>query len=74
MRWQIKRLADNCEGLIPFQNATRKLRRRVVPYHPCLSRRAYAISEGLMQIQWLRDAIAIKAFKLPEPGTPSTNL
>lgn len=57
MRWQTKCLKDNCKGLIPFQNAMRKLKRRVVPYHPCLARGAYAISEGLIQIQWLRDTL-----------------
>lgn len=57
MRWQTKCLIDNCKGLIPFQKAMRKLKRRIVPYHTCLPRGAYAISEGLLQIQWLRDTL-----------------
>jgi len=57
MRWQIKCLIDNGKGLIPFQEFLRKLKRRLVPYRPCLGRGAYAIGEGILQIQWLREAL-----------------
>ena len=35
----------------------RNLKRRVIPYHPSLARGAYAINEGLIQIQWLGDTL-----------------
>ena len=57
MRWQIKCFIDNCKGMVPFQNKFRKLKRRLVPYRPSLSRGAYAIDEGIVQVQWLRDAL-----------------
>jgi SAM-dependent methyltransferase len=57
MSWQMKCFIDNCKGLIPFQYSLRKLKRRVGPYHPCLPRGAYAINEGLIQIQWLCDTL-----------------
>jgi SAM-dependent methyltransferase len=57
MRWQIKCLIDNSKTLIPFQHAMRKLKRRMVPYHPSLARGAYAISERLLHIRWLRDIL-----------------
>ena len=57
MRWQMKALLDNCKGLVPFQNTLRRLKRRVVPYRPSYSRGAYAIDEGLIQVQWLRETL-----------------
>lgn len=57
MRWQVKCLVDNCKGLVPFQDTVRRLKRRVVPYRPVLSRGAYAIEEGLIQVQWLRETL-----------------
>jgi len=57
MRWQVKCLIDNCKGLVPFQDKLRTLKRRVVPYRPSFSRAAFAIDEGLLQAQWLREAL-----------------
>ncbi len=57
MRWQTKCLIDNCKGLIPFQDRLRRFKRRVIPYRPSLSRGAYAIEEGLIQVQWLRESL-----------------
>jgi SAM-dependent methyltransferase len=57
MRWQIKCFIDNCKGMVPFQDKFRKFKRRLVPYRPSLSRGAYAIDEGIVQVQWLRDAL-----------------
>ena len=57
MRWQLKCFVDNCKGLIPFQHTLRGLKRRVIPYQPIFSRGAYAIEEGLIQIQWMREAL-----------------
>ncbi len=56
-RWQIKCLIDNCKGLVPFSEALRRTKRRLVPYRPSLSRGAYAIEEGLTQVQWIREAM-----------------
>jgi SAM-dependent methyltransferase len=57
MRWQMKCLVDNCKGLVPFQDTVRRLKRRVIPYQPIFSRGEYAIEEGLIQVQWLQEAL-----------------
>lgn len=57
MRWQVKCLIDNCKGLIPFQDSLRRFKRRIVPYQPVISRGAFAIDEGLIQVQWLRETL-----------------
>jgi SAM-dependent methyltransferase len=57
MRWQTKCLLDNCKAVLPFQNSLRTLKRRMVPYRPSLSRGSHAIAEGLMQIEWLEQAL-----------------
>ena len=63
MRWQVKCLIDNCKGLFPFQNAWRRFKRRVTPYRTSLERAAFAIDEGTVQIQWLREALGTLAGK-----------
>jgi SAM-dependent methyltransferase len=57
MRWQAKCLIDNCKGMLPFQAKLRALKRKIVPYQPSLSRGAYAIEEGAIQIRWLSEAL-----------------
>lgn len=57
MRWQVKCLIDNCKGLIPFQDSLRRFKRRVVPYQPIFSRGAFAIDEGLIQVEWLQETL-----------------
>ena len=70
MRWQMKCLIDNCKGLVPFQNTLRTLKRRVIPYRPSLSRGAFAIEEGLIQVQWLRENLGtLEGKKILEIGS-----
>jgi SAM-dependent methyltransferase len=57
MRWQVKCLIDNCKGLVPFQHTLRKFKRRLVPYQPSLSRGAYAIDEGMIQVEWIHEVL-----------------
>jgi SAM-dependent methyltransferase len=70
MRWQVKCLIDNGKGLIPFQHSLRRLKRCVVPYRPSLSRGGYAIEEGLIQVQWLREIFGtLEAKRILEIGS-----
>lgn len=63
MRWQMKCLLDNAKGLVPFQPALRRLKRRVVSYRPDFGRGAYALEEGILQVQWMREAFGTLAGK-----------
>ncbi|HEX3743451.1 MAG TPA: class I SAM-dependent methyltransferase [Bryobacteraceae bacterium] len=63
MRWQIKCVVDNGKGLIPFQHALRRWKRRVVPYRPSLSRGEFAIEEGIRQVEWMRESLGTLAGK-----------
>jgi len=56
VRWQLKCVVDNCKGVLPFQDKFRKLKRHLVPYRPSLTRAQLVIEEGMMQVQWLREA------------------
>ena len=70
MRWQAKCLIDSCKGLLPFQNTVRRLKCGVVPYRPIFSRGAFAIDEGLLQVQWLREALGtLEGKKILEIGS-----
>jgi hypothetical protein len=72
MRGQMKCVIDNSKGLIPFQDSFRRFKRRLVPYQPDFSRGAFAIDEGLIQVQWLQETPRCSLFVAPIPCTLPT--
>ena len=54
--WQIDMCRAFVKGLLPFQQALRTLKRRLVPYAGCLDNSRFALKQGLHQIELLRSS------------------
>ena len=69
MRWLLKCTIDSCKALI-LPRTLRRIKRRLVRYRPDFGRTAFALDEGLLQIQWLRETLgSLKGRTILEIGS-----
>jgi SAM-dependent methyltransferase len=70
MRWQYKRLIDNCKGVVPFRRRLREIKYSVVDYKPdppAVNR--WTIREGLQQVEWVRTLTPLASAAILELGS-----
>lgn len=56
MKWQIELLKASLSGLFPFQEAFRKIKRKIKPYSSSQATKKWTIEQGITQIQLLEKA------------------
>jgi|ERR1017187_608286 hypothetical protein len=69
MRWQWKCAVDSAKGIVPFNDALRRVKYKLVPYEVNEGRDAWTIKEGLQQIDWVRCVTPIEGASILEVGT-----
>jgi SAM-dependent methyltransferase len=56
MKWQIELLKASLSGLLPFQEALRRIKRKIKPYSSSPTTKKWTIEQGITQIQLLEKA------------------
>jgi SAM-dependent methyltransferase len=69
MSWQAKCVIDSAKGVLPFQAQLRRLKDRISPYQPNHRRDLHTIAQGIRQVQWVSEVVAIKGASVLEIGS-----
>jgi len=69
MKWQMKCLVDSLKAILPFQAQMRKFKDSISPYQPVVSDNDHTISQGIRQVQWVREVVNLADSTVLEIGS-----
>lgn len=69
MKWPIKCVIDSSKAVLPFQPQLRSLKDRFSPYQPDILENDHTISQGIKQVQWVRQTIHLEGATVLEIGS-----